>query len=419
MKKMILLFIVLLCSIWAGLQISHNPGYVLVALSHWTVEAPLWFMIIIIILAYLIFYILMRILKNMGLFKHLLYNWRAQYRAARSQRRTRIGLIEFSEGNWEAAEHNLIKAIPSGENALINYLAAARAAQEQGAPNRRDQYLRAAQCAMPDAKIAVELTQAQLQISYDQWEQALATLKHLHSLAPHHPYVIKLLLKVYLSLKDWNSMASILNVIKRKKIIDEKDFEKLEFNTYEGLLEQAAKKDGLNLLQKVWHGFPTAIKRQPQLIAVYVKYLLDKKDDLTAEGYLTAALKQHLENNLIDLYGRCQGKNPSKQLTFAENLLKQQPNNPTLLLALGKICIRNQLWGKAKTYLNNSAQLAPKLETYVELAKLLEQLGETAAAAEYYKKGIDLALISSTRLHEKPYQQATEKMYLEVSKLAI
>jgi HemY protein len=43
MMRLLIVFIVLLCSILIGLQFSHNPGYVLIAFNHWTIETTLWF----------------------------------------------------------------------------------------------------------------------------------------------------------------------------------------------------------------------------------------------------------------------------------------------------------------------------------------------------------------------------------------
>lgn len=67
---------------------------------------------------------------------------------------------------------------------------------------------------MPEAKIAVELTQAELQLANHQWEQALATLKHLQDIAPRHPYVLKLIMQLYQEVKDWPQLITILPDLK-------------------------------------------------------------------------------------------------------------------------------------------------------------------------------------------------------------
>ncbi len=110
--------------------------------------------------------------------------WNAHRLTQNAQAITRKGLIEYSEGYWQKAQNHLMQALPNADTPLLNYLTAARAAQKMGDSTLRDHYLREAQQSMPEAKIAVELTQAQLQLANNQWEQALATLRHLHDLAP-------------------------------------------------------------------------------------------------------------------------------------------------------------------------------------------------------------------------------------------
>mgnify|MGYP000727120986 CR=1 FL=1 len=47
------------------------------------------------------------------------------------------------------------------------------------------------------------MTQAELQLADQQLEQALATLKHLRSVAPKHTYVLRLLRRLYEQLGDY------------------------------------------------------------------------------------------------------------------------------------------------------------------------------------------------------------------------
>lgn len=141
--------------------------------------------------------------------------WHSRRLAQKAQATTRKGLIEYSEGYWQKAKNHLIQALPNTDTPLLNYLTAARAAQKMGDSKLRDHYLREAQQSMPEAKIAVELTQAQLQLANHQWEQALATLKHLQDLAPRHPYVLKLLMNLYEEIKDWQQLIALLPDLKR------------------------------------------------------------------------------------------------------------------------------------------------------------------------------------------------------------
>ncbi len=77
------------------------------------------------------------------------------------------------------------------------YLVAAKAAQELGALDRRDGYLHQALRVAPDAKVAILLTQAELQYEQGQYEYCLVTLHELQKLAPHNRQLLKLSASVY------------------------------------------------------------------------------------------------------------------------------------------------------------------------------------------------------------------------------
>ena len=79
---------------------------------------------------------------------------------------------------------------------------------------------------MPSADVAVSLTQAELQLADHQLEQALATLKHLRSVAPKHTYVLRLLRRLYEQLGDWEHLRELLPELRRRKVEDDADLAK-------------------------------------------------------------------------------------------------------------------------------------------------------------------------------------------------
>ncbi len=232
MIRLILIFLVLLISVYLGIQLSRDPGYLLITVHHWSIETTLWVAIFALIIAFFLLHGLLLLLRKLHRSPSTLRNWRARRRSQKAQAKTQQGLIEFSEGYWSQAQNHLIKALPDTESPLLNYLTAARAAQEMGNNQLRDNYLREAQQSMPDAKIAVGLTQAQLQLANQQWEQALATLRHLQDLAPHHPYVLKLLMRLYQEVKDWQQLIALLPELKKYQVVSGMAFTRLQQQTY-------------------------------------------------------------------------------------------------------------------------------------------------------------------------------------------
>ena len=103
-------------------------------------------------------------------------------------------------------------------------------------------------------------------------------------------------------------------------------------------------------------------------------------------------LEKSYEQRAVTIYGLLHEKNGAQQLQFAENLLTQHPRDAVLLLALARICMHNQLWGKARDYLEESIAMDADADKYRLLAQLYEnQLDAPEQALSCYRKGLELA----------------------------
>ena len=81
-----------------------------------------------------------------------------------------------------------------------------------------------------------------------------------------------------------------------------------------------------------------------------------------------------------------------RQIERAEKWLEKHPNDAALLLALGRLCARQSLWGKAQSYLEASVAVEPTYTGYYELARLEESTGNGEAARRHYRRSLELAL---------------------------
>jgi HemY protein len=92
----------------------------------------------------------------------------------------------------------------------------------------------------------------------------------------------------------------------------------------------------------------------------------------------------------VRLFGLVEGPDATKQLKRAEGWLAAHGDDPDLLLAAARLCLRNELWGKARSYLESVITLRPTPEAYQEYGRLLNRLGEADAAAEAFREGLGL-----------------------------
>jgi uncharacterized protein HemY len=149
-------------------------------------------------------------------------------------------------------------------------------------------------------------------------------------------------------------------------------------------LDKLAQLDQTNL-EAYWQALPKKYQKQPPFIAAYARSLIQQGQHAAAEKLLVSALKQHWDAALLMQYARVVSADPAKQLARAEKWLTSHKNDANLLSCLGHICLQNQLWGKAKQYLEASIQLQPTPLAYQGLAQVVEKTEGELAALDCYK----------------------------------
>jgi len=391
MKLLFFVVVVLVASVGLALLAQSEPGYVLVNYGAWSIEASLTLTIVVLVLGFVALYGTLRLLAYALAVPGRLREWRKSRRALRARRVTLRGLAALAEGHWLKAERDLARFADHADSPMLNYLGAARAAQQLGDENKRDHYLSQASRSGQDGELAVGVTQAELQMESGQLEQALATAMHLHSVTPKNAHVLSLLQRLYERMSSWNELLVLLPELRRRKVLEEDAAEQLERRAYGELLKYAHEHGSMEKLRETWERMPRHQRQSAEMVATYVRGLQAMHGGEEAEGLPQEALRRQWDTELVRLYGLAEGKNPTQQLATAEEWLKRHQRHPMLLLTLGRLAGRAQLWGKARAYLEASAGMEARAETYRALGELLERLGDNDLARSYYHKGLSLA----------------------------
>ena len=384
--------------------VAKDPGYILLAHGKHTFETSLLVGVLaVLILVWLVYglVVIVRRLTSLSLFR------------SSSNRLTTDGLIALAQGDWANAEKRLAKAARGNDVPLINYLTAAQAAHEQGKDDARDQYLRLAHESTKGADAAVSLTKARLQYQSSHWEECLATLMKLSrdAKSPSYPYVIKMLSKVYVELEDWESLRELLPAMKKQKVVSEDEFGRLARLCYEGKLRRAVRgesdQDKRKNLKDAWHQIPRKFHTEPSLVRIYAEGLIAADAGEDAERVITDLLRKNWDDGLVQVYGQIMGGDVEKQLLWCENWLKERPNNPMLLLTMGRLSLQLRSWDKARSYFEASLRSRKSAQAYGELGRLLSHMGEPQASNEHFQSG--LAMIAE-RLPDLPMPDSPEQL---------
>ncbi len=376
--------LLLLLALAAGALAAHwllgEQGYVLIDFRGWALETSVPGMVVALIALYLLVRLLGWLLRAPRRAGQAI----GEYRARRAQGHLDHAFAAIAEGKWARGERLLGRAA-RGPASLAGYLAAARAAQQQHALERRDEWLRLAYESDAAAAPAVLLTQAELQLECAQFEQALATLRELETVAPGHPRGLALHARALEQLADWPALEALLPQLRSRKAMEGEAIHALEVRAGTARLDAAADAAALD---EAWRAMRRDLRRDPMVLDGYARAALRVGAGDTAEPVLKHALKSTWTPVLIASYGRLETSNPNTQLATAEKWLNERPEDAELLLACGRLCLKNQLWGKARSYLETSLAIRPHPETWQIYGELLVQLGESGAASEAFRQGL-------------------------------
>ena len=383
MKFALVVVITLVLATLAAHFLAGDPGYVIINFRGHIFEMSVPILVLLFFAtgaALWLIWFIVRAPRKLG-------EAAARMRAGRAGQKLTKGMIQIAEGNFAKGEKLLARAAAGSDAPLFNYLQAARAAHLQGQDERRDEWLKLAYEQTPEAANAVLLTQAELQLDRQQYEQALATLRRLDENSRDHSYAIALLGRLYYRLEDWTNLADILPRLKKHGRINQETIDTWTIRVYIENLKGA--KDG-EAVAAEWGAIPKKFKSDIALLEAYYNALMRTDLHAKAEKELAADLKREWRATLVRLYGLVEGPDPSKQLKRAETWLSERPDDADLLLTTARLCLRNELWGKARSYLETVIAVRPSPDAYQVYGKLLNQLGEGDAAADAYRAGLGM-----------------------------
>jgi HemY protein len=326
-----------------------------------------------------------------------LARWPREQRAARlARRRARArddlnrGLLEMSAGHWAASELTLTHAARDADLPAVHYLAAARAADLQGALERRDDWLALAREAAADEPGPVLITVAEMNLKSGKTDAALEALAALEQQGDLNPRALLLLARVYRQRGDFDRLRQLEPRLRNTRGVAPAAVDEIMDTLYADMLKVATDKGGPGALAAVWDEATRAARRRPGVVVAYARGLLRFGEPERAAAALKELLDADWNESAVLLYGELGGGDPLERLRIAEGWLRARREDPALLVTCARLCLYAELYGKARSYLEMSQALKPRAETAQLLAQLLEQLGDRDRAFALLKEGIAL-----------------------------
>lgn len=366
-----------------------NEGYALFVYPPWRVELSLIFFVVLLAALFAVLYLCVRIVHHtLNLPLHV-RAYRERRRAEKARDALQGAAQAYLEGRYARAENDARQAFESGASRPLAALLAARAAHQLRSRDRRDAWLeRAAESGDP-LHVARLVTRAELLLEDRDYAGARAVLRDLHGSGPKHIATLMLLLRAELGARNWEEVLRLTGVLSKRDAISpalQDEYKSQALNELLGAL--AGDPAGL---EARWRRVPARVQTLARVALAGARHATTAGRASLAREIIEKALAQEWNPALVDLYGLAPAEDVRVRIEKAERWLLDHPGDARLLLALGRLCVRGELWGKAQNYLEASLSFEPGREKHLELARLFERLGKPADAGRHFRMAAESA----------------------------
>lgn len=358
--------------------VAADPGYVLVRLRGWRVQTTVVAAVVILLVAWGALVAAWRLLR---------WPFGALSRRHRRLSRKRLGegLIALMEGRHGDAERDLNRASRLGALRGPALLASAEAASRRGEHGRGLEILAEASQAAPQA---ARVLRARILRRDGKAAEAVALLAPDADKAALPPGGWRELALSALAVGDARRALAALEPLQKSGALGARGYATLEARVLAAAINAAPDGAALNTL---WSQLPKAQRRATAAIDAYARRAAGFGLVLPAMDELESALRREWSPELVEAYGVLAGGDLAARLGRAEGWLSDHPNDPALLLAAGRICVRSRLWGKARQYLERSLALEPSSGAWEALGDAQAGQGDAAQAQRCYRNALAMA----------------------------
>ncbi|MBC8007318.1 MAG: heme biosynthesis protein HemY [Prolixibacteraceae bacterium] len=384
-----LIWVISLFALAVGLVIAarYNSGYVLLVLPPWRAELSLNLAVILALGVFFVAYVMVRTAIITATMPSRVRTFHKRRSESRARATFNEALINFFEGRFGRAEKAAAAALKAGESPALSAMLAARSAHGMRAFAARDKYLSRSAGADPEEDAMKLMAQAEMLLDERRYYDALDVLKRLPE---KHTAALRLELRAQQMAMNWERVLALIPQLERRRVFERPVVAQLRRQAVIESLKRKAVDD--KSLREYWDRLPAEDRHEPRIAATAAQAFIALGGCEDAHRIVEEGLERQWDAALLAIYSECLGADVRQQLERAETWLKQHPRDAVLLLTLGRLCARQGLWGKARSYLEASLSIEPTHSAHLELGRLLEREGKPAEAAAEYQKALVVTL---------------------------
>lgn len=384
MKWLLAFLILLALAVAAALAAGFSKGYLLLVYPPYKFEMALSFVIVALIFGFAAIYGVIRLASHTLGLPRQVHDYRLRRTRSRARNAMDQALTAFFEGHYRRAEKFAAVALKLHESPALSAVVAARSAHEQRNVEARDNYLKAAEIAAPEGKLLQLMAQAEFLVEERRPREALDVVAAAKLIAPRNPALLRLEIRAQILARNWAQVLTGVTQLYKFKDFDRTQLEPIRLNALRESLNVAPKDS--DSLRESWRRIPSPDRLDPGIAASAARAFIAVEMSDEAQAILERALEHQWDPDLALLYADVPTDKPLAQIERAENWLRERPDDAALLLALGKLCAAEKLWGKAQSYIEASLSVQPSRGAHAAYAQLMEKMGKPEEALRYNRR---------------------------------
>lgn len=383
-------WLLLLAALAVGLALAarYNEGYVLLVLPPWRAEVSLNLFVLLACAGFLVVYLLARAVSHTLALPRAV----AEFRRRRREQKATVALAEawrlLQEGRYGHAMRRAEGFDAGAPGAGMLALAGWRAAHALRAPEREAEWAEKVR-ARPELLAARLMTEAEFAIEERRFDDARTALLQLADSQGRHIAALRLSLRAEQGVGNWREVARLVRQLEKHQALTAEQAAPIRRRAVREALRDL--RDDAGGLMRYWRELDEHERAEPALALETARALAAAGDAREAQRVIADALEENWDASLALAYGETgAGVDTVGRIAQAEKWLQRLPRDGALLLTLGRLCGQQQLWGKARSYLEAALAIEPSRTAHIELARLLEQLDDAVLAAKHYREAASL-----------------------------
>lgn len=364
-----------------------DAGQVLIVYPPYRVDVSLNLVVVGMIALFIVIYALIRIVRNVWTMPQRVARYRARAKEAKAHEALREAIGNLYAGRFSRAEKAAREALALESNRGAGGLIAAVAAHRMREYVRRDEWLGGIDS--PDWQDARLMASADMRADGRDPDGALNALTEMRAQGTRRIHAQQIALRAQQQLKNWAEVLKLVKTLEKREALHPAVAVRLRQQAAENLLRD--RRHDSDALLALWHSLAPAERHSPRLADLAAELLIALNQHPEARKIVEEALAHNWDARLLRRYPEtAQADDALPLIQKAEAWRKERAEDPDLMFALGRLCLHQKLWGKAQSFLESALRLADDndallIRTHRALARLFEQLGDSARAAEHYR----------------------------------